>query len=142
MSSWSRAERLSAGSTTPRAVIVAERNDTPAWVTPSVCARPSAAIENDKRGEIAQERLMASALSWFRAERHGRRPNLASIGFCRGIWADGSGFNNVIQPPQAEGQQVIAPSMASTPTKATSVGAVWCEGVRRRKSNGPSGSLI
>src|SRR5579864_9472228 len=31
--------------------------------------------------------------------------------------------------------------MASTPTKATSVGASWCKGVRHRKSNGPSGSL-
>jgi hypothetical protein len=31
-----------------------------------------------------------------------------SIVFCHGIWADGSGFSNVIPPLQAEGHEVIA----------------------------------
>ena len=43
-----------------------------------------------------------------------------SIVFCHGIWADGSCFSKVIPPLQAEGHEVIAASMASTPMKATS----------------------
>jgi len=31
-----------------------------------------------------------------------------SIVFCHGIWADGSGFSNVIPPLQAAGHEVIA----------------------------------
>jgi len=53
-----------------------------------------------------------------------------SIVFCKGIWADGSCFDKANPALQAEGYEVIAPSMASTPTKATSVGAGWREGVR------------
>ena len=31
-----------------------------------------------------------------------------SIAFCHGIWADGSHFNKVIPPLQADGHEVIA----------------------------------
>ena len=52
----------------------------------------SAAIEKDKGGEIAQERLMPSALTSFRGGTTFMRTK-PSIVFSHGIWAYGSGFS-------------------------------------------------
>jgi hypothetical protein len=80
-------------------------------------------------------------------------PTKPSIVFCHGIWADGSCFNKVIPAFRRRVTRCWPPNTASTRTKAiglygqvrstfcAQVGAVWCEGVRHRKSNGPSGSL-
>jgi hypothetical protein len=43
-----------------------------------------------------------------------------SIVFCHGIWADGSSFNKVIPPLQAEGYKSWPPNTASTRPKMMS----------------------
>jgi hypothetical protein len=55
-----------------------------------------------------------------------------SIMFCDGIWADGSGFSNVIPPLQAEGHEVIAAQYGLDTDEGDIVGAGWCEGARIR----------
>ena len=63
------------------------------------------AIENDKRGEIAQDRLMPSGLTSLQKTFMQTKP---SIVFCHGIWADRLGFSKLIPPLRAEGREVIA----------------------------------